>query len=348
VLVADDSALMRSLLGEVIGASVDFEVAGFAATGYEAIRLVHELKPDLLTLDLAMPDLGGLEALHYIMSQAPLPVVIVSSQTSALADPALRALMDYGAIDFVPKPLGSAPTDMTAFRQRLIQALYLALTARVQSVLHLQRLQTARTDTKTPSRPAHFAIAIAASTGGPRALSEVIPLLPAGLRAAVLIVQHMPPHFTRFLARRLDSLGEVAVCEVEEGSEIDEGVVYVAAGGRHLDLERREAGVFARLTDGAALWGVKPSADVMFHAVARTFGPSSVAVVLTGMGRDGADGMRAIAAVGGGAIVQSEATCVIAGMPRAAAPYADTTLPLGDIAAELAARVKSQTPERAR
>src|SRR5919106_315453 len=132
VLIADDSELMRSLLIEQISANTEFEIVGEAATGYEAIRLVHELNPDVLTLDLAMPDLGGLEALHYIMSQAPLPVVIVSAQTRALADPTLRALMEYGAVDIVPKPLGSSVADMQAFRQRLVQSLYLSLTARLR------------------------------------------------------------------------------------------------------------------------------------------------------------------------------------------------------------------------
>jgi two-component system chemotaxis response regulator CheB len=347
VLIADDSALMRSLLIEQIGANSDFEVVGEAGTGYEAIRLVHELKPDVLTLDLAMPDLGGLEALHYIMSQAPLPVVIVSAQTRALADPAMRALMEYGAVDIVPKPLGSSIADMQAFRQRLTQSLYLSLTARLRHLPPHVRAQQRAPHRDHTNRPrARCAVAIAASTGGPRALSQIVPRLPADLPAAILIVQHMPALFTSYLARRLDALSDVTVCDAQNGMVIQEGVAYVAPAGMHLDLERRDGAVHVRLTDEPALWGVRPAADVLFHGVARTFGPASIAVVLTGMGRDGADGARAIAAVGGSTLVQDEDSCVVASMPRAAAPYADAVVPLDDLAADIVERARSRVGSR--
>ena len=347
MLIADDSALMRSLLIEQIGANSDFEVVGEAATGYEAIRLVHQLKPDVLTLDLAMPDLGGLEALRYIMSQAPLPVVIVSAQTRALADSAIRALMEYGAVDIVPKPLGSSIADLQAFRQRLTQSLYLSLSARLRRLPpHVRPQPRTPQPEHTDHSPARCVVAIAASTGGPRALSHIVPRLPTDLPAAILIVQHMPALFTTYLARRLDTLSEVSVCDARDGMLIQQGVAYVAPAGMHLDLERRDDTVHARLTDGPAVWGVRPAADVLFHAVARTFGPASVAVVLTGMGRDGADGVRAIAAVGGNALVQDEDSCVVASMPRAAAPFADAVVPLDDIAADIVARTRSLVGSR--
>src|SRR5688572_29415298 len=347
IVIADDSPLMRSLLIEQISGNSDFEVVGEAATGYEAIRLVHHLNPDVLTLDLAMPDLGGLEALHYIMSQAPLPVVIVSAQTRALAEPAMRALMEYGAVDIVPKPLGSSVADMQAFRQRLIQALYLSLTSRVRH---------APAHTWTPQRDTHgermnhaharCVVAIASSTGGPRALSQIVPRLPANLPAALLIVQYMPAVFTSYLARRLDALSELTVVDAADGMPIEQGIAYVAPGGLHLDLERRDGRVHAKLTDGPALWGVRPAADVLFHGVARTFGPASIAVVLTGMGRDGADGARAIAAVGGTTLVQDEESCVVPSMPRAAAAFADAVVPLDDIAGDIVARATSRAATR--
>jgi two-component system, chemotaxis family, protein-glutamate methylesterase/glutaminase len=347
VLIADDSALMRSLLIEQIGANTDFEVAGEAATGYEAIRLVHELKPDVLTLDLAMPDLGGLEALHYIMSQAPLPVVIVSAQSRALADSALRALMDYGAVDIVPKPLGGSVADMQEFRQRLTQSLYLSLTARLRHLpAQMRTPHRSPHAERTEHTRARCAVAIAASTGGPLALSEIVPRLPADLPAAILIVQHMPALFTTYLARRLDALSELTVRDADQGLTIEEGVVYVAHGGMHLDLERRDGAVHVQLTDGPALWGVRPAADVLFHGVARTFGPASVGVVLTGMGRDGADGARAIAAVGGSTLVQDEESCVVPSMPRSAAAFSDAVVPLEDIAASIVARAKSRVGSR--
>ena len=344
VLVVDDSDLMRSLLGDYIAELRTFEVVGEAATGYQAIRQVHELDPDIITLDLDMPDLGGLDALGYIMSEAPRPVVIVSSHTEAMADPALRAMM-FGAVDFVPKPASDAPADVTLFRDRLELALRAASMAQLlnipQRMMHVQRKAL-----PAAAPPARCAVAIAASTGGPRALSELVPQLPADLGAAVFIVQHMPPLFTTALAKRLSDMSELQVAEAEPGEVVREGVAYIAPGGWHLDLERTIDGVRIRLTDGPPVWGVRPAADVLFPAVARTFGPASVAVVLTGMGRDGAEGMRAIHEVGGSTIAQDEATSVIASMPRAAADFADAVLPLERIPQEIVERASAQARRR--
>jgi two-component system chemotaxis response regulator CheB len=341
VLVVDDSDLMRSLLSAYIADLRDFEVVGEAATGYQAIRMVHELNPDVLTLDLDMPDLGGVDALGYIMSEAPRPIVIVSSHTEKMADPALRAMF-FGAVDFVPKPASDAPADVSLFRDRLELALRAAAMAQLlnlpQRVMHGHHRSVRHHD--APAAPC--AVAIAASTGGPRALSELVPRLPADLPAAVFIVQHMPPLFTKALAKRLSDMSAIDVGEAHQGELVRAGAVYIAPGGKHLELERTPDGVRILLTDGAPVWGVKPAADVLFPAVARTFGPASVGVVLTGMGRDGAEGMRAIHEVGGWTIAQDEATSVIASMPRAAADHADTVLPLDRLAAEIARRAASQ------
>jgi len=207
-----------------------------------------------------------------------------------------------------------------------------------QRVMHGHH-RTVRHD-NAPAAPC--AVAIAASTGGPRALSELVPRLPADLPAAVFVVQHMPPLFTKALAKRLGDMSAIDVVEAHHGDLVRAGAVYIAPGGKHLELERTPDGVRIRLTDGAPVWGVKPAADVLFPAVARTFGPASVGVVLTGMGRDGAEGMRAIHEVGGWTIAQDEATSVIASMPRAAADHADTVLPLERLAAEIARRAASQ------
>lgn len=335
VLIVDDSALMRSMLSSLVVELGDFEVAGEAATGYQAIRLVHELEPDLITLDLEMPDLGGLEALGYIMSEAPRPVVIVSSHTEAMTDPALQALLS-GAVEFVPKPFDDSPAENQRFRHQLEHALRSAAMAHLLN-LPQRMLLNRRKLPRAAARPAHCAIAIAASTGGPRALTEVVPLLPAELNAAVFIVQHMPPLFTAALARRLHEVSALEVREAEEGVPVEEGVVYLAPGGHHLDLERSDDGVRIRLNDAPPMWGVRPAADVLFPAVARTYGPASIGVVLTGMGRDGAAGLRAIHEVGGFTLAQDEATCVIASMPRAAAEHADAVVPLDAIAARITA-----------
>jgi two-component system, chemotaxis family, protein-glutamate methylesterase/glutaminase len=335
VLIADDSELMRTMLREQITHSGGFEIAGEAASGYQVIRMVHELDPDIITLDLAMPDLGGIEALDYILSQAPRPVVIISAHERSLADPALNAMVS-GAVEFVAKPSGSSIEEALAFRTRLYQAL------RAASVAHLlnlpRRIQMSQDRARQPhehSAAARAAVAIGASTGGPRALTEVVPRLAADLPAAVLIVQHMPPLFTLAFARRLDQMCALPVREAEHGEVVEEGVVYVARGGSHLDLQRDAGTVRIVLSDAAPVWNVRPAADVLFRAVARTFGPASVGVVLTGMGRDGAEGLRAISEVGGSTLAQDEDSSVIASMPRAAAPHAQRIVPLTELGREI-------------
>ena len=335
VLIADDSEMMRAMLREQITHSGGFEIVGEAASGYQVIRMVHELDPDIITLDLAMPDLGGVEALDYVLSEAPRPVVIISAQDRSLADPALHAMVS-GAVEFVAKPNGSSVEEAAAFRNRLYQAL------RAASVAHLlnlpRRIQMSRDRAREAhdgAPPARCAVAIAASTGGPRALADVVPRLAASLPAAVFIVQHMPPLFTSAFARRLDQMSALPVREAEQGEVVEEGVVYVARGGAHLDLQRDGGDVRIVLSDALPVWNVRPAADVLFRAVARTFGPASVGVVLTGMGRDGAEGLRALGEVGGVTLAQDEASSVIASMPRAAAPYAQRIVPLTDLGPEI-------------
>lgn len=343
VLIADDSDLMRAMLSEQITHSGAFEVVGEAATGYQLIRLVHELDPDIITLDLAMPDLGGVEALDYVLNQAPRPVVIISAQDRELVDPALNAMVS-GAVEFVAKPAGSSIEEAVAFRNRLYQAL------RAASVAHLLNLPRRRQVLQHRARRPHeagsgarCAVGIAASTGGPRTLLEIVPRLPADLPAAVFVVQHMPPLFTSAFARRLDQMSVLPVREAEHDAEVEEGTVYIARGGFHLDLQRDEDTVRMLLTDAPAVWNVRPAADVLFRAIARTFGPASVCAVLTGMGRDGADGLRAIREVGGSTLAQDEASSVIASMPRAAAPFAQSILPIADIAGEIAREAAHRT-----
>lgn len=345
VLIVDDSAFVRSLLDAIISASGDFEVCGEAGTGYEAIRLVHDVEPDLITLDLEMPDLGGLDTLGYIMSEAPRPVVIVSSQTRAMADPALQAMLQ-GAVEFVPKPASDDPDEMSWFQVRVEQALRTASVARLLNIASRSRPRAPQDAQGGERQPARCAIALAASTGGPSALTHVVPALPADIAAAVLIVQHMPPMFTASLAKRLDTMSAVPVREACDGEPLDAGVVYLAPGGRHLSVERNAGGTVVRLSDAPPLWGVRPAADVLFTSVARVFGPASAGVVLTGMGRDGAEGLRAIREVGGGTAVQDEETSVIHGMPRAARPYAEHVLPLSAVADHVTAEARTRITRR--
>jgi two-component system chemotaxis response regulator CheB len=337
VLIVEDSDLMRRLLVEMIEQAGDFRIAGEARTGLAAIRLVHELNPDIVLLDIEMPDLNGLEALAYIMNESPRPVVIVSAHTDGLADSLGRAY-DAGAVEVVPKPVGAAEREVEALRLRLLTALTAATRAQIRNLRPRGSLARMRLRARPPAGrgSARCAVAIAASTGGPRALSEIIPRLPPELPSAVFIVQHMPPAFTQSFADRLDDLSALPVREAQPGEVVETGVVYIAPGGKHLTLRRAVDHIAIVLTDEDPLWGVRPAADLLFSDVARHFGPSSMGLVLTGMGRDGADGLRQIREVGGWTAVQDEASAVIYGMPRAAAPFAEQHLPLADIAHALA------------
>ncbi len=337
VLVADDSDLMRNLLVEIIDASMDFHVAGEARNGFEAIRLLHELEPDVVTLDLEMPGLGGLEALGYIMSEAPRPVIIVSSHVADMAEPALVAL-EYGALDVVAKPAGDAERDVDLLGDRLMDALHAATSARVANLLMRRNQTTPHAANLAESHTgARSAVAIAASTGGPRALAEIIPRLPAGLPSAILIAQHMPVTFTKAFADRLAGMSDVPVKEAADGDLVRAGCVYVARGGVHLSLKRTPQGIAVAFDNSDPMWGVRPAADVLFNAVARHFGPASGGVVLTGMGRDGADGLRSIRDVGGWTAVQDSQTSVVYGMPKAAAAYAQDEVSVSAVADAIAA-----------
>jgi two-component system chemotaxis response regulator CheB len=344
VLVVEDNDLMRRLVVELIEGSGEFRVVAEARTGYEAIRLVHEANPDLVTLDLEMPDLGGLDTLGYIMSEVPRPVVILSAHGAAGAEPTMRAL-DLGAVDFVLKPTGDERRAVEALARRLLDALRAAAVARVRNLparIHERAVASGRRGRRAaPSGAAGWAVAIAASTGGPRALFEVIPRLPAELAGAVLVVQHMPARFTASFAARLDAVSALPVQEARAGELVRRGHVYIAPGGHHLVLRRSEEGIVMALDDSRPVWGVRPAADPLFGSVASHFGPRSIGVVLTGMGQDGAAGLRAIRDVGGWTVTQDRETSAIYGMPKAAAPYAQAILPLGRIAEAVAERARA-------
>lgn len=337
---------MRELVTELIDASGEFRVIAGARTGYEAIRLVHELDPDIVTLDLEMPDLGGLDTLGYIMSESPRAVVIISAHGGGDAETTLRAL-DYGAVDFVLKPAGDERREIEALEQRLLGALRAAAVARLDNLSLRMPVRTRSRAARVRRRPApavFSAVAIAASTGGPRTLLELLRALPAELPAAVLVVQHMPAGFTTSFAARLGHSCALPVHEASEGCAIRSGNVYIAPGGSHMLVRRSEDGLTAKLTRDDPVWGVRPAADVLFAAVASHFGPRSVGVVLTGMGRDGASGLRAVREVGGWGVAQDQETSVIFGMPRAAAPYANEVLPLSGIATAITERVQALAP----
>ena len=338
VLVVDDSAFMRRMTSQIIDASGEFIVAGTARNGYEALKQVHALEPDLVTLDVDMPELDGLSALGYIMSETPRPVVMLSAGTTASGQTATLRALELGAVGFVRNPSGSISLDLPVISARLLEALRAAAAANPAGLRMLARpASTDGNERLAIASSATNVVVVASSTGGPRALAAIVPHLPRTLPAAVLVVQHMPPGFTKSLAQRLDLVSPIRVDEAQDGEAIMHGRVYVAPGGWHMTVRDDGGGPTIALEQTPSMWGVRPAADLLFRSAAELFGASTVAVVLTGMGRDGADGARAVRAAGGRAIIQDRETATIFGMPQAALSLAgaDRVAPLGEIGAAI-------------
>jgi two-component system chemotaxis response regulator CheB len=337
VLVVDDSAFMRKLVSEMVDGSGEFRVIGTARNGLEALKKIHALDPDLVTLDIEMPELDGIGVLGYIMSETPRPVVMLSGAASGPGrDLTIRAL-ELGAVDFVKKPGGPISLDLDRVRDRLLDALRASREVNLRGMPMLARRSNAPGVAHTlvgGGSWATRAVAIAASTGGPRALADLIPALRSDLDAAVLIVQHMPAGFTKSLAERLDLHSRLTVAEACDGERVVHNRVYLAPGGQHMRVRVQGGTPVIALDTSPPVWGVRPSADPLFKSVADVFGAASIGVVLTGMGRDGAEGMRAIHAAGGLGVAQDRATSIIYGMPHAAllAGGVDQVLPLQAIA----------------
>ncbi|HET9012711.1 MAG TPA: chemotaxis response regulator protein-glutamate methylesterase [Gemmatimonadaceae bacterium] len=349
VLVVDDSAFMRRLITQIIDASPEFRVVGTARNGLDALRQIHALDPCIVTLDVEMPELDGLQTLGYIMSETPRAVVMLSAAaTERGADLTLRCL-ELGAVDFVRKPSGPISLDLASVAETLLDALRAATQVNLGSVQALARPRSVGTELPAAPLPppsgATTVVAIASSTGGPRALAEVIPNLPRDLHAAVLVVQHMPAGFTRSLAARLDLMSRLTVAEAQHGDAIQTNHVYLAPGGLHMSVVGDERGVRRLALDSSPpVWGVRPAADPLFNSVAHHFGRSAVGVVLTGMGRDGAEGLRRMREMGGAGVVQDRATSTIYGMPQAALQRAgaDRVVALGEVAPAIVALLRAQ------
>jgi two-component system chemotaxis response regulator CheB len=320
VLVVDDSAFMRKLIAELVEASGPFRVVGFASDGVEALQKVRILKPQIVTLDIEMPRLNGLEALEQIMAEMPRPVIMLSAAGSDLGNQMTLRALERGALEFVRKPSGPVSIDLSKVRDQLRSALEAARAVNMKSVTNPPAAEpTAPLVAEGPSPDAATrVIAIASSTGGPRVLAEIIPHLPAQLGAAVIIVQHMPHEFTRLLASRLDAMSQLWVGEAISGKTLRENRVYVAPGGQHMRIRGTPGDATIQLDNTPPMWGVRPAADPLFFSVAESFGKSAIGVVLTGMGRDGAEGLKSIRDAGGTAIVQDRESSVIYGMPQAA------------------------------
>jgi len=333
---------MRKLVGEILSASGEFRVVGTARNGLDALKQIHALDPEIVTLDVEMPELDGLQTLGYIMSETPRPVVMLSALDSPNGGELTIRALELGAVDFVHKPSVAVRDAADALSARLLDALRAASCVNLRGVPMLARPSMVERGAGrgVPGAATH-GVVIAASTGGPRALAEVIPRLSPGLDAAILVVQHMPAGFTASLASRLNAMSRMPVVEARHGDRIEHARVYIAPGGMHMRVIDVKGVPVIALDQTPPIWGVRPAADPLFRSAAQRFSASLVGVVLTGMGRDGAEGLRAVRDNGGYAIVQDRETSIVYGMPQAALTTAgaDRTLPLSVIAGEIDAAV---------
>jgi two-component system chemotaxis response regulator CheB len=369
VVVVDDSALIRSMLSSLINAQPDMECVGVANDPYMAREMIRSLNPDVITLDVEMPRMDGLDFLEKLMRLRPMPVVMVSTLTERGADTTLRAL-ELGAVDFVAKPRIGIAQGLQEIAAEIGDKLRTAARARIA------RRTSAPPAPPSPvpraagsgAQPAGGAsplvkpvpiaysrasteklVAIGSSTGGTEALREVLTELPADF-PAVMVTQHMPPGFTKSFADRLNSLCRMHVKEAEHGERVLPGHVYIAPGGRHMALARSGANYVVELDDGPPVNRHRPSVEVLFKSVARHAGANAMGVMLTGMGRDGADAMLELRDAGAHNLAQDEATSVVYGMPREAAAVGAVheVLPLGKIAGHLLGRVRAAGPALSR
>ncbi len=338
VLVVDDSALMRKLIPAVLARDSSIEVVGTAMDGAFALKKIEELHPDVVTLDLEMPRMDGMETLRLIMRRAPMPVILFSTHSKEGGYATLKALA-LGAIDFVQKPQDAAAGHLDSIADQLIEKIKVAKRAagRKLPAAVVSDDPPKNKKRKQAALPPNRIIAIGISTGGPNALQYVLSQIPADFPASILIVQHMPEGFTEMFAKRLDECCAIEVQEARSGDLLVAGRVLICPGNRHVMVRRMPRGDMAVLSDGPPVNGHRPSADVLFHSVAQQFGLVAVGLLMTGMGEDGAEGLGALKAAGGVTIAQSEDTCVVSGMPRAAITkgYADKVIPLEGIAAFL-------------
>ncbi len=361
VLVVDDSALMRKFVSDILKEDPEINVVAIARNGLEAVEKVERFRPDVVTLDVEMPKLDGLHALGYIMSECPTPVIMLSAVDSRSAESTLNAF-EYGAVDFIQKPSGSISLNLSDIAEHIRDKVKIAAKVDVKN-LHFMEEHVKRPGKKLESFSHHTQakqvckinkkhtgekiVAIASSTGGPRALEQVIPRLPADLKAPVVVVQHMPAGFTASLAQRLNVQSQLIVTEAKEGDILQPGHVYLAPGNYHMEITSKNTGSICHevvsLNQKPRELGIRPCANVLFRSLIPIYGANIIATVLTGMGSDGADGVEGIKNAGGRAIAEDERTCVVYGMPKAIVQrdLADSVVPLEKISSEIVRMVNN-------
>lgn len=327
VLVVDDSKLMRKFLSDIINQDELLTVVGTARSGADALRLIPDLNPDVITLDIEMPHMDGLTALQHIMEEQPVPVVMVSAMDKRERDITIKAL-ELGAVDFVSKTSGTLSLDIEKTSQVLVTTLKTAAMSKVERTpVHAIDPIAFREFLKTDG---NWAVVIGASTGGPKAIPAVLSLLPQNIPAVILVVQHMPEGFTHSFAERLNWCTSLEVREAKEGDDLRPGTVLVAPGNHHMEV--RKGGI--HITEDPKVNGVRPSVDITMRSISKSFQGNTIGVILTGMGNDGVDGLRAIKKAGGRTLAQDEASSVVFGMPKAAIDMRviDDVVPLEQIA----------------
>lgn len=344
VMVVDDSAFMRFAIIQHLNEDPDLLVVGYASNGNEALKLIPQYLPDVITLDVEMPHLDGLSTLREIMRKFPLPVIMFSSLTKEGASETIQALI-LGAVDFIAKP--DNRLDIRIEMGEIVAKIKLAAKAKVKLTVSHRRLSIASQAAGSlqkkvrPYQKTTPVILIGSSTGGPGALNEIIPALPASLISPVLIVQHMPSGFTRSLAERLNNISPLKVKEAEPGDELLVGQILLAPGGFHMILDENDR---IALNQKPTVHGVRPSVDVTLNSLTQRFGKNVIAVILTGMGSDGTLGSSILHGAGGHVIAEHEKTCVVWGMPRSVveAGAATEVLPRHQIAAAIQSAIQSK------
>ncbi len=342
VLIVDDSAFMRNVLSSMLSADPAIKIIGTARDGLEAIEKVESLKPDIVTMDVEMPRMDGITALKNIMEKTPLPVIMVSSLTTEGAKVTLDAL-DLGAVDFIPKNLSELSVNIVRIKEILIEKVkhiaHKGLPQRRSGNVIARKLVEADPSSNIAGERRIGIVSIGTSTGGPKALQEVISIIPRGLPVPVVIAQHMPPSFTKPFAERLDQLSHLSVKEAEEGEPLKPGVVFIAPGRGNMRVERKRGieTIVSISEKNEAEFMYRPSVDALMLSVAEYYPGRALGVILTGMGNDGFKGLSTLKKTGGRVFAQNEETCVVYGMPKAVieAGIADKVLPIEEIAGEI-------------
>ena len=352
VLVVDDSAFMRKVISDIINSDPMMQVVGTAKNGKEALLKINLHRPDVVTMDIEMPEMDGLTALEFIMANNPLPVVMLSNLTQLGAKATIQALQ-LGAVDFIPKPSGAISLDIATISDEIIRKVKIAASAHIfpsvktseaESIPEQTDLNPVK-ETGSESRLDKLVI-IGASTGGPKALNQIVSALPGDLDAAILIVQHMPAGFTKSLAERLNNNSNIRVKEAEDGESILSGNAYIAPGDYHMRVYRQKLPLGDRmvikLNQDEPRAGHRPSINETFFSVAEQFQGSVIGVILTGMGNDGTAALQAIQARGAHIIVEHQSTCVVYGMPKSAVEsgHVDEILPLPEISSAIVRKLQ--------